>query len=45
MAQFKVKYPTRRRLQRAIEQVIQREGLVESYTMKDSIRISAVSGR
>ena len=44
MAQFKVKYPTRRRLQRAIEQVIQREGLVESYTMKDSVRISAVSG-
>ena len=44
MAQFKVKYPTRRRLQRAIEQVIQREGLVDSYAMKDSVRISAVSG-
>ena len=44
MAQFKVKYPTRRRLQRAIEQVIQREGLVDTYAMKDSIRVSAVTG-
>jgi len=44
MAKFKVKYPTRRRLQRAIMQVIQREELVDSYTMKDSIRISAVEG-
>jgi len=44
MAKFKVKYPTRRRLQRAIMQVIQREGLTDTYVMKDSIRISAVGG-
>lgn len=41
---FKVKYRTRQRLQRAIEQVIQREGLVDTYAMKDSIRVSAVTG-
>ena len=44
MAEFKVKYRTRQRLQRAIEQTIQRLELVDSYTMKNSVRISAVTG-
>ena len=44
MAEFKVKYKTRVKLQRAIQQTIQRMGLVEDYDMKDSIRVSAVTG-
>lgn len=42
--QFKVKYATRLKLQRAIQQVIQREGLVEYGSLKDSIRISSTTG-
>lgn len=41
---FKVKYRTRARLQRAIQQTITRLGLVDTSTMRDSIRISAVTG-
>jgi len=41
---FKVKYRTRQRLQRAIEQTIQRLGLTDTYAMKNSVRISAVEG-
>lgn len=44
MAQFKVKYKTRQRLQRAIEQEIEALGLVDSRDMKRSIRVSSVSG-
>jgi hypothetical protein len=42
--QYNIKYKTRVHLQRAIQQEIQRQGLVDTYTMKDSIRISAASG-
>lgn len=41
---FKAKYATRRYLQRAIEQTIQRLGLVDTYAMKDSIRVGTVTG-
>ena len=44
MADLKIKYKTRVKLQRAIQQTIQRLGLVEDYAMKDSIRVSAVTG-
>jgi hypothetical protein len=42
--QFKVKYATRVKLQKAIQQVIRKEGLVQEYTMLDSIRISSTTG-
>jgi hypothetical protein len=42
--QYNIKYKTRVHLQRAIQQEIQRQGLVQLGTMKDSIRISAGSG-
>ena len=42
--QYNIKYKTRVHLQRAIQQEIQRQELVQSYTMKDSIRISAGTG-
>jgi len=41
---YNIKYKTRVHLQRAIQQEIQRQGLVQLGTMKDSIRISAGSG-
>jgi hypothetical protein len=41
---FKVKYATRVKLQKAIQQVIRKEGLVQEYTMLDSIRISSTTG-
>ena len=42
--QYNIKYKTRVHLQRAIQQEIQRQGLVDTTTMLDSIRISAASG-
>ena len=41
---YNIKYKTRVHLQRAIQQEIQRQSLVELGTMKDSIRISAGTG-
>lgn len=41
--QFKVKYKERAVIERAYKRVIQKYGLVDFYTMKDSIRISAGS--
>ena len=40
---FKVKYKERAVIERAYKRVIQKYGLVDFYTMKDSIRISAGS--
>jgi len=41
---FNIKYKTRAKLQRAIQNEIQNQGLVQEYTMKDSIRISSATG-
>jgi hypothetical protein len=41
---FKIKYATRRKLQRAIEQQIQVKGLVDTYALKNSVRISSATG-
>ena len=44
MAKFKVKYATRRKLEQAVKQVIKREGLLDTYALLNSVRISAVEG-
>lgn len=44
MAKFKVKYKTRVKLQKAIMSVIRKEGLLDTYTLLNSVRISAVEG-
>ncbi len=44
MASFKVKYRTRLKLQRAIQQEISKLGLVDTGALRASIRISAVTG-
>ena len=41
---YNIKYKTRVHLQRAIQQEIMRQGLVQTKTMYDSIRISAGTG-
>lgn len=41
---FKVNYKTRLKLQKAIEQVIVREGLTDSYDLKKSVRVSSTTG-
>lgn len=41
---YNIKYKTRNHLQRAIQQEIQRQELTQSFTMKDSIRVSAGTG-
>jgi len=41
---FKIDYKTRRKLQRAIEQQIQAKGLVDTYSLKNSVRISSATG-
>lgn len=41
---YNIKYKTRVHLQRAIQQEIQRQSLVQLGTMKDSIRISSGTG-
>lgn len=40
---FKVKYKERATIQRAIQRSIQRYGLVDTFAMKDSVRIAAGS--
>ena len=40
---FKVKYKERAVIQRAYERAIQKYGLVDTFSMKDSVRISAES--
>lgn len=42
--QFKVKYATRVKLQKAIQQVIQQEGLVDYGNLRDSVRVSSTTG-
>lgn len=42
--QFKIKYPTRVKLQRAIQQQIQAKGLVDTFSLKDSVRVSSATG-
>jgi hypothetical protein len=42
--QFKVKYATRVKLQKAIQQQIQAKGLVDTFALKDSVRISSTTG-
>lgn len=42
--QFKIKYATRAKLQKAIQQVIRKEGLLDTYSMLDSVRISSTTG-
>jgi hypothetical protein len=42
--QYRIKYKTRMHLQRALTQEIQRQLLVDTYTMKDSVRVAAASG-
>lgn len=42
--QFKIKYPTRVKLQRAIQAEIKSRELIDTQTMLDSIRISSATG-
>lgn len=42
--QFKIKYATRVKLQRAIQQQIRRLGLVDTGSLSDSIRVSSATG-
>lgn len=44
MAQFKVKYKTRLKLQRAIQSQIKQKGLTQDWAMHDSIRVASVVG-
>lgn len=44
MAKFKVGYRTRLKLQKAIQQVIRNEGLIDTRTLYNSVRISTVEG-
>ena len=44
MATFKVKYSTRNKLARSLQQEIKDLGLVQEWTLYDSIRISAMTG-
>jgi hypothetical protein len=44
MAQFKASYKTRFKLQKAIQQVIRQESLMNTYTLLNSVRVSSVSG-
>ncbi len=41
---FKVGYKTRQKLQKAIERVIVQEGLLDTYALKNSVRISSTTG-
>ena len=43
MSKFKVKYATRNRLAKSLQKEIQSLGLVDTWALYDSIRISAVS--
>jgi hypothetical protein len=42
--EFKVGYKTRNKLQRAIQKVIRDEGLIQEYTLLNSVRISSTTG-
>ena len=44
MATFKVKYATRNKLARALQNEIKKLGLIDYGTMYDSVRISAMTG-
>jgi hypothetical protein len=44
MPTFKVKYATRNKLARALQQEIKKLGLIDYGTMYDSVRISAMTG-
>jgi len=44
MAKFKVKYATRNKLARSLQQEIKQLGLIDTGSLYDSVRISAVSG-
>jgi hypothetical protein len=44
MATFKVKYATRNKLAKALQQEVRKLGLVETGALYDSIRISAMTG-
>lgn len=44
MAKFKVGYKTRLKLQKAIQQTIRNEGLIDTRTLYNSVRISTVEG-
>jgi hypothetical protein len=41
---FKIKYKTRLKLQKAIQQIIRQEGLIQEYTLLNSVRISSATG-
>ena len=41
---FKVKYPTRNKLAKSLQREIKDLGLIQEWTLYDSIKISAVSG-
>ena len=42
--QFKIGYKTRLKLQRAIQQQIQQKGLLDTYALKESVRVSSATG-
>lgn len=44
MATFKVKYATRNKLAKSLQKEIKDLGLIEDWTLYDSIRISAMTG-
>lgn len=44
MATFKVKYATRNKLARALQQEIKNLGLVDTWALYNSVRISAMTG-
>jgi len=44
MASFKVKYATRNKLARALQQEIKNLGLVDTWALYNSVRISAMTG-
>lgn len=41
---FKIKYKTRLKLQKAIQQEIRKEGLLDTYTLLNSVRVSSATG-
>jgi len=41
---FKIKYATRVKLQRAIQNEIRKKGLLDTYAMLDSVRVSSATG-
>jgi hypothetical protein len=41
---FKIKYKTRVKLQKAIQQIIRQEGLLQEYTLLNSVRVSSATG-